>query len=68
MLWQEIEKNRQSFTQRARHTWAELTEDDLSRIAGDRSQLIGRIQQRYAIALAEAERQVEEWTTAESSA
>jgi uncharacterized protein YjbJ (UPF0337 family) len=68
MLWQDIEKNWQSLTPRARHIWTELTEDDLSRIAGDQSQLIGRIQQRYAIARAEAERQVEEWTASEFGA
>ncbi len=43
--------------------WNKLTENDFRRIAGQREQLILVIQQRYAIARHEADRQVEEWTT-----
>lgn len=64
MIWCDIEKNWPRLTRRARRKWAELTEDDLARIAGDQLQLVGRLQQRYAIARAEAERQVEEWAVA----
>lgn len=61
MIWRDIEKDWSSYTLRAQSEWTELTEDDLCRIAGDQFQLIGRLQQRYAIARADAERQVEEW-------
>ena len=61
MIWGEIERNWPRFMRRARQKWVELTEDDLCRIAGDQLQLIGRLQQRYSIARAEAERQVKEW-------
>jgi uncharacterized protein YjbJ (UPF0337 family) len=64
MPWRDIEKNWPQFMRRAGKNWAELTHDDLCRIAGDQLQLIGRLQQRYAIARAEAERQVEEWAFA----
>ncbi len=41
--------------------WGELTNDDLDRIEGKRDQMIGTIQQRYGIAKADAEKQVEDW-------
>ena len=61
MVWGDIECNWPSLMRRARRNWAELTEDDLCCIAGNQLQLIGRLQQRYCIARAEAERQVMEW-------
>jgi uncharacterized protein YjbJ (UPF0337 family) len=41
--------------------WGDLTDDDLDQINGKRERLIGRIQERYGIAKAAAEKQVEEW-------
>ena len=38
-----------------------LTNDDLEVIKGRSEQLVGRIQERYGIERAEAERQVKEW-------
>lgn len=63
MNWQHIEHNWSTFRGFARKVWGELTDDDLCRIAGNQLQLIGRIQERYAIARAEAERQVTEWAS-----
>lgn len=47
--------------------WGKLTDDDLQTIAGQRDQLIGRIQERYGIAREAAEKQVEEWNVAAST-
>jgi uncharacterized protein YjbJ (UPF0337 family) len=41
--------------------WGKLTDDDVTMINGRSDQLIGRIQERYGIAKAEAQEQVEEW-------
>jgi uncharacterized protein YjbJ (UPF0337 family) len=41
--------------------WGKLTDDDVTMINGQSDQLIGRIQERYGIAKAEAQEQVEEW-------
>jgi len=41
--------------------WGQLTDDDLTMIAGKRDQLIGRVQERYGLAKDEAERQVKDW-------
>lgn len=45
----------------AKEKWGELTDNDLTRIDGQREQLLGRIQERYGIAKDEAERQVSEF-------
>jgi uncharacterized protein YjbJ (UPF0337 family) len=41
--------------------WGKLTDDDLTVIAGERDQLVGKIQERYGIAKEEADSQVETW-------
>lgn len=41
--------------------WGELTNDDLDRIEGSRTELVGRIQERYGKSKEEAEREVSEW-------
>jgi uncharacterized protein YjbJ (UPF0337 family) len=63
MHWEHIERNWTAFRGFAQKMWGELTDDDLCRIEGNQLQLIGRIQERYAIARAEAERQVTEWAS-----
>jgi len=61
MRWQYIKENWSVFRLHARRTWSELTDDELCRVAGDPLQLIDKVRNRYAIARAEAERQVNEW-------
>jgi uncharacterized protein YjbJ (UPF0337 family) len=42
-------------------TWGKLTNDDLDVIEGNRKLLAGKIQERYGIAVDDAEKQVREW-------
>jgi len=46
---------------KARQQWGELTDDDIEKVAGQRDELIGRIQKAYGVSRDEAERQVSEW-------
>jgi uncharacterized protein YjbJ (UPF0337 family) len=39
-----------------------LTDNDWETIAGKKDQLVGRIEERYGIAKADAERQADEWS------
>jgi uncharacterized protein YjbJ (UPF0337 family) len=39
--------------------WGQLTDDDLDQVAGQKDQLIGRIQERYGLAKDEAGRQLD---------
>jgi uncharacterized protein YjbJ (UPF0337 family) len=41
--------------------WGKLTDDDLTVMAGQRDQLVGKIQERYGIAKEEADKQVKTW-------
>lgn len=62
MNWDQIKGKWTTFKGHAKEQWGDLTDDDLDRAAGERDQLVGRIQERYGIAKEEAERQVDDWT------
>jgi uncharacterized protein YjbJ (UPF0337 family) len=55
------------FKDEVRDKWRQLTDEDLTRIAGRRAQLIGRLQARYGFAKAEAEREAEAWMRAQAT-
>ena len=40
-----------------------FTDDDLDKIEGERERLVGKIQERYGVAKAEAERRVDTWVS-----
>lgn len=48
---------------KVRQTWGDLTDDDVEQVAGNRDELVGRIQKQYGITREEAERQVDSWKT-----
>ena len=45
----------------AKQQWGKLTDDDLEVIAGKRDALIGKLQERYGMAKAEAQGKADEW-------
>jgi uncharacterized protein YjbJ (UPF0337 family) len=61
MNWDQIKGNWKQLKGRVKQQWGDLTDDDLTRIEGDRDLLVGRLQERYGIAREEAERQVRAW-------
>lgn len=46
---------------KARQQWGKLTDDDLERIAGDKDELVGRVQERYGYDREQAHREVDRW-------
>ncbi|MGA2116740.1 MAG: CsbD family protein [Bryobacteraceae bacterium] len=64
MNWDQIEGKWQHFTGSARQRWGKLTNNDWETIAGKKDQLVGRIQERYGLVRAEAEKQADEWSLA----
>jgi uncharacterized protein YjbJ (UPF0337 family) len=58
MNWNQIEGEWKHAEGRVRETWGKLTDDDVTRIAGKRDQLVGLLQKRYGEAAEEIERQV----------
>ena len=67
MNWDQIEGKWKQFTGSARENWGKLTDNDWETIAGKKDQLVGRIQVRYGVAKAEAEKQTDEWLHALTS-
>jgi uncharacterized protein YjbJ (UPF0337 family) len=61
MNWEQIKGKWNQAKGQAKEKWGDLTDDDLTVIAGKRDQLVGKIQERYGIAKEEAEKQVEEF-------
>jgi uncharacterized protein YjbJ (UPF0337 family) len=61
MNWDRIEGNWKEFKGKAQQQWGKLTSDDLDVIKGRRTELAGRLQQRYGYARDEAEREIDSW-------
>jgi uncharacterized protein YjbJ (UPF0337 family) len=61
MNWDRIAGNWKQVQGKAREQWGKLTADDLQVAAGNRDQLIGRVQARYGVTKDEAARQVDDW-------
>ena len=61
MNWDQIQGKWKQMKGSAKTRWAKLTDDDLDVIAGQKDQLVGRIQERYGIQKEQAQREVDEW-------
>ena len=61
MNWDQVQGKWKQIRGQAKTRWGKLTDDDLDVVAGQRDQLVGRIQERYGIAKDQAQREVEEW-------
>jgi len=61
MNWDRIEGNWKQFRGQVQQQWGKLTNDDLNTVEGRRTELVGKIQERYGIAKDEAEKQVDTW-------
>jgi len=68
MNWTQIQNNWIVFKDRLRTNWAQLTDEDVTRIAGQRDELVARLQERYGFAKGEAEREIEAWIKAQRNA
>jgi uncharacterized protein YjbJ (UPF0337 family) len=65
--WTTIQGDWNKFKGQVKEKWGKLTDDDLTRIGGNRDQLIGVLQQRYGMAKDRIEEQVDEFTTKAST-
>jgi uncharacterized protein YjbJ (UPF0337 family) len=68
MNWDQIQVNWMQFKGEIRNNWVKLTDEDITRIGGRRSELVGRLRARYGFAKAEAEREIEAWAKAQRQA
>jgi uncharacterized protein YjbJ (UPF0337 family) len=56
-----LEGNWNQFKGKIQEQWGKFTHDEYNQAAGNRKQLIGRIQELYGIKREEAERQLSDW-------
>ena len=68
MNWDQIQVNWMLFKGKVRGNWVKLTDEDITRIGGRRSELADRLRARYGFAKAEADREIEAWTKAQRHA
>jgi uncharacterized protein YjbJ (UPF0337 family) len=61
MNWNQVEGNWDQFRGKVQTQWGKLTNDDLDVIKGKRTELAGKIKERYGKAQDVAEREVDEW-------
>ncbi|MBA2125285.1 CsbD family protein [Hyphomicrobium methylovorum] len=62
MNWDRIEGNWKQFSGKVKEKWGELTDDELTKINGNREQLEGVLQQRYGYAKDKAKDEVDRWS------
>lgn len=62
MNWDQIKGKWTQYKGKAKEQWGNLTDDDLTKVEGNRDQLVGKIQEKYGVAKDEAERQIDEWS------
>lgn len=61
--WDEIASRWTRFSRDVKKQWGELTDDEVMQVNGRRESLAGRIQERYGIALEEANKQIDTWAS-----
>jgi uncharacterized protein YjbJ (UPF0337 family) len=61
MDWNRVEGSWKQLMGKAKQQWGRLTDDDLTKAAGRREELAGKVQERYGLAKDAAQKQVDEW-------
>ncbi len=64
MNWDQLQGQWKQAKGKFREKWGKLTDDDLEVIAGNRDQLVGRIQERYGITREVAQEQADAFVKA----
>lgn len=59
MNWDTIKGSWKQMSGKVKEEWGDLTDDEITEAAGERDQLVGKVQKKYGIAKDEAERQVD---------
>jgi len=66
MDWNRIEGNWKQAQGKNKEKWGKLTEDDLTKINGQREQLEGILQQRYGLAKDMVRKDIDAWLKSQS--
>jgi uncharacterized protein YjbJ (UPF0337 family) len=63
MNWDQVKGNWKQVQGEAQKQWGKLTNDDLDVIAGERTKLVGKLQEHYGYAKDKAESEADSWLT-----
>lgn len=63
MNWDHVAGNWKQLAGWAQSEWGKLTDDEVAELKGDRTQLEGKIQERYGKTKEEAREAVDDWLT-----
>jgi uncharacterized protein YjbJ (UPF0337 family) len=61
MDWLQVKGNWNLLKGKIREQWGKLTDDEIEQAAGQRDQLVGRLQERYGYARDKAERELDDF-------
>ncbi|CAN5390178.1 CsbD family protein [soil metagenome] len=61
MNWDIIKGDWKQFTGKAREEWGKLTDSDHEQIAGNKDQLVGKLQEKYGWTKEEANQKADDW-------
>jgi uncharacterized protein YjbJ (UPF0337 family) len=64
MNWDQFEGKRKRLTGLIREIWGRFIHQDSQRVAGQKAQWIGQIQERHGVAKAETEKRAGKWSRA----
>jgi uncharacterized protein YjbJ (UPF0337 family) len=66
MNWDQIEGKWKQLAGSVKAKWGDLTDDELTAIAGNRDKLEGKIQERYGKTREQARQEVDDWMSRHS--
>lgn len=61
MNWDQVKGKWNEMKGKAQQQWGDLTNDEVDRIDGNRTELVGLLQQKYGKSKEVAEREVDDW-------
>jgi uncharacterized protein YjbJ (UPF0337 family) len=61
--WDEIASRWTRFSRDVKKKWGGLTDDEVMQVNGRRDILAGKIQEKYGIAVEEADKQIDAWAS-----
>jgi uncharacterized protein YjbJ (UPF0337 family) len=62
MNWDVVEGNWKQLKGKVRSQWGKLSDDDVERVNGKRTELLGLLQSRYGHSKDQAEREIDLWS------
>ena len=62
MNWDTVKGDWKQFSGKVKEKWGNLTDDDLTKINGQREQLEGKLQERYGHTKEQAKKAVDGWS------